>query len=328
MTTSIVSFDSGKVPSAIAAIFGDASTNDLVGNAPAGGFPVISIKGKVFHITRGGERILVTKPGEDDPASSIEVVVLKANPNNSKVFYASGYQEGNDAKPTCYSNEGSKPEADAQEPQAKSCATCQHNQWGSRITADGKKGKACSDSRRIAVATVDTPNDPMLVRVPAASLKGLVEYGKILAARGVRPEVCVTRIGFDYSVAYPSLTFKPTGLIGDEDLLTEIKVARDSELVSQIVGVKPTTASEVPAEDNAEAPPKAIAAPAPAAAKPAAPKPAAPKPATAAAVDKAVAAAPAKKVTVAVETPAAPASATAGLESEISSMIEGMDFDD
>jgi hypothetical protein len=325
MSTNIVPFDSGKVPASILSIFGDPSTNDIVGNrGGGGGFPVISIKGKVFHITRGGEKTLITKPGEDDPAASIEVVLVRANPNNSKVYYANGYQEGSDAKPACYSNNGGKPEADSQEPQAKTCATCQHNQWGSRITESGKKGKACTDSCRIAVATVDTPNDPMLVRVPAASLKALTEYGKIVAARGVRPEACVTRIGFDYSVAHPALTFKPVGLIGDADTLQEIKDVRDGELVAQIVGIKPTPPADAPLEESASdaapVPAKAAAAP-----KPAAPKPAAP---AADAIEKAVAAAAAtKKVSVAVEPPAAQ-SKTSSLEAEIGGLIESMDFDD
>lgn len=321
MSTNIVPFDSGKVPASILSIFGDPSTNDIVGNrGGGGGFPVISIKGKVFHITRGGEKTLITKPGEDDPAASIEVVLVRANPNNSKVYYANGYQEGSDAKPACYSNNGVKPEADSQEPQAKSCATCQHNQWGSRITESGKKGKSCTDSCRIAVATVDTPNDPMLIRVPAASLKALTEYGKIVAARGVKPEACITRIGFDYSVAHPALTFKPVGLIGDADTLHNIKAVRDGDLVAQIVGIIPTPAADIPTEENSSVAAAPAPAPAPTRAV-AAPKPAA------AAVEKAVATAAAtKKVTVAVEAPAAPSNA-ASLEAEIGSLIDGMDFD-
>lgn len=322
MSTNIVPFDSGKVPASIVNRYSDAATNDIIGNrGGGGGFPVISIKGKVFHIARGGEKTLITKPGEDDPAASIEVVVVRANPNNSKVFYANGYTEGSDAKPSCYSNNGLKPEPDAQEPQSKSCATCQHNQWGSRITDSGKKGKACTDSCRIAVATVDTPNDPMLIRVPAASLKAFTEFGKIVAARGVKPHQCITRIGFDYTVAHPALTFKAVGLIGDEGTHVEVEAARDSELVAQIVGIAVTPRADIPAEESSSdaAAAKAVTAP-----KPAAPKPAAP---AAAAVEKAVAAAAAtKKVTVAVEAPAV-ASATSGLEAEIGSLIDGMDFD-
>lgn len=325
MSTNIVPFDSGKVPSSIVNRYRDTDTNDIIGNrGGGGGFPVISIKGKVFHITRGGEKTLITKPGEDDPAASIEVVVVRANPNNSKVYYSSGYQEGSDAKPTCYSNSGTKPEADSTSPQAKSCATCQHNQWGSRITESGKKGKACTDSCRIAVATVDTPNDPMLIRVPAASLKALTEYGKIVAARGVKPHQCVTRIGFDYSVAHPALTFKPIGMIGDEGTHVEVETSRDSELVAQIVGIAGTPPAEVPYEEISGESDAPVAAKAVAAPRPAAPKPAAP---AAAAVEKAVATAAAtKKVTVAVEAPAAPSNA-ANLEAEIGSLMDSMDFD-
>jgi hypothetical protein len=329
----IIPFDSARVPAAISTLFA-GSAGDLVGNAGGGGFPVMSIKGKVFHISRGGERTLVTKPGEDDPAASIEVVILRANPNRSKVYYASGYQEGSDSKPTCYSNSGLEPESDAQEPQAKKCATCTHNQWGSRITDNGAKGKACSDSRRLAIATLDTPNDPILLRVPAASMKSLEEYGKILAARGVPPQAVVTKIGFDYSVAHPALTFKPIGLIGDAEQLTEIKAASDGDVAAQIVGTKPVAAG-AEAGDGTEAAPAIPAAAAPVAtkapaAKPA-PAPAKPSKATDAAVNAAVAAAATtKKVAVVVEAPpaAAPAAAGASLESQIESMIDGMDFDD
>lgn len=312
--TAIVPFDSGNLPSHIRR---STAPNKMASAASAGGFPVISIKGKVFHIVRGGDRTLITKPGEDDPAASLEVVVLDLNAVNSKVFYANGYQEGNDSKPTCYSNNGKHPEADAAEPQAKQCATCVHNQWGSRITADGKKGKSCADSRRMAIATPDAPSDPMLVRVPAASLKAMGEYGKILSSRGLDPHHVITKIGFDYSVAHPALTFKPVGIINDAAMMAEIEAARKADVVAQITGEAPMPAADTPAE---EAP---VATPAPAPAAPKAAKPAATK---ADAVEAAVATAAAtKKADVKVE--AKPA-ATGGLEDEISGMIEGMDFDD
>ena len=324
----ILPFDSAKVPAAISTLFA-STAGELIGNAGGGGFPVMSIKGKVFHISRGGERSLVTKPGEDDPAASIEVVILRANPSRSKVYYKTGYQEGSDAKPDCYSNSGIEPEANAMEPQAKKCATCAHNQWGSRITENGGKGKACADSRRIAIATLDTPNDPILLRVPAASMKALEEYGKILAARNVPPQAVVTKIGFDYSVAHASLTFKPIGLIGDVEQLNEIKLASDGEVAAQIVGTMPMPAG---AEAEYEAPQAIPAAAAPVAARAPAAKPAPilakpSKPIDSAVNTAVAAAATTKKVAVVVETPAIVPPA-ASLESQIESMIDGMDFDD
>lgn len=298
---------SSSVPAAISKYFA-SETSDLVGNNAGSGFPVISIKGKVFHIIRGDEKILVTKPGEDDPASSLEVVILKANPNRSKVFYLTGYVEGSDSKPDCHSPDGIAPAADAQNPQAKKCAVCPHNVWGSRISEAGKKGKACGDSRRIAVATVDAPADPMLLRVPAASMKAMEDFGKQLAARGVPYQAVVTKVGFDYSVAHPALTFKPVGLIPDAAKLGEIKKASELELVQQIIGTAPMPAGaaveeEVPvaaetpkaAEPMMEAPKKAEAKPA---AKPPAQKPA-----------------PAKVV-------------AADVEAEIKGMLDDLNFDD
>lgn len=318
--TSIVPFDSGALPVAISQIFGDPSSNDLIGNTAGTGFPVVSIKGKVFHISRGGEKTLITKPGEDDPAASIEVVVIKTNPNRSKVFYASGYVEGVDAKPTCYSNSGVQPEADAEEPQSVKCATCEHNQWGSRMSDSGKKGKACSDSRRLAIATVDTPADPMLIRVPAASMKSLEEYGKILAARGVRPEAVVTRIGFDYSVAHPQLSFKPVGLINDARLLAEIKAASDSTLAAQIIGVLPSPAGP----DDAPAATPSAQAPA----TPVAPPPAAPKATVAAKTVTTADAPPTAPKPAAKPVALATAATVASLEAQIAGMLDSMSFDD
>jgi hypothetical protein len=320
--SAIIPFDSGNLP----AIVRRSTSNKMASSASPTGFPVISIKGKVFHQVRGGERTLITKPGEDDPASSLEVVILDLNSHNSKVFYANGFVEGENGKPTCYSNNGKVPEADAAEPQAKSCAACAHNQWGSKISNDGKKGKSCADSRRMAIATPDTPADPMLMRVPAASLKAMGEYGKIIQARGLDPHQVITRIGFDYTVAHPALTFKPVGIIAEAAMVAEIDAARAAEVVGQITGEKVTPSSDVPPEEAPvaiEAPKPVAPAPVAAAPKPAAPKPAAPKPA---AVDAAVAAAATtKKVAVQVET--APAQDTSSLESQIGGMLDGMDFD-
>lgn len=75
----------------------------------------------------------------------------------------------------------------------------------------------------------------MLMRVPAASLKALTAFGQQLAKRGVPYQAVVAKIGFDYSVAHPALTFKPVGFV-DESTLSEIKEVVDSDLVKRICG--------------------------------------------------------------------------------------------
>ena len=248
----MVAIKSGGLP---AHLQGKTKTNNLFAAAvTVGGFPVISIKGKVFHIQRGDERELVTKTGTDDePASALEVVILSVNPNKSKVFYNSGFVEGSVAKPTCYSNDGLAPASDAEEPQSKKCNVCPHNQWGSRITENGGKGKACGDSMRLCVAPAGMINDPMLLRVPAATLKTLGQYGSQLAKRGVEPQYVVTRVGFDYNVAHPALTFKAMRFVEEAELATvESTLSDEADIIDQITGVvdKPSISVESVAEST------------------------------------------------------------------------------
>jgi hypothetical protein len=233
------------------------AVNVFAAAVSAGGYPVVSIKGKVFHVQRGDERTLVTKPGDDEEAAgSLEVVILATNPNKSKVYYDGGYTEGSTDKPVCYSNDGIAPAADAEDPQSKKCATCPHNQWGSRISENGNKVKACTDSMRLAIAPAGQINDPMLIRVPAASLKTLGSYGSQLAKRGVGPEDVITKIGFDYNVAHPALTFKAVRFVEEHEAAEIEQVLIDEE---ETIGNITGTSGGVTNENEA----KAEAAPAP-----------------------------------------------------------------
>lgn len=255
----MVAIKSGGLP---AHLKGKTKTNNLFAAAvTVGGFPVISIKGKVFHIQRGDERELVTKTGTDDePASALEVVILSVNPNKSKVFYNSGFVEGSVAKPTCYSNDGIAPASDAEEPQSKKCNVCPHNQWGSRITENGGKGKSCGDSMRLCVAPAGMINDPMLLRVPAATLKTLGQYGSQLSKRGVEPQYVVTKVGFDYNVAHPALTFKAMRFVEEEELATvESTLNDEADIIDQITGVADKPSISV--EPVAESAPASVAEP-------------------------------------------------------------------
>lgn len=265
MSQELVPFDA-KLPAHLKALADTVNADDLISGA-GGGFPVISIKGKVFHEVRGGERRLITRADSEEPAASIEVVILRANPALSKTYYSEGYTDGSEEKPTCYSNDGVAPALDAAEPQAQKCATCPHNQWGSKITENGAKGKACADFRRMAVAPLGQLNDPMLIRVPAASLKALKEYGDTLKKRGVKYPMVVTKVGFDYSVAHPQLKFSPVSFLSEAQVNTVAEVIA-SDVVMQIIGMQ-NAAPQVPATatSGSEGAKPAVSAPAAAAPK-------------------------------------------------------------
>jgi len=272
--------DAGNLPAYLKSANRAVVNDDLTAHAGTG-FPVMSIKGKNFTVVRDGERTVLTKDvdGEKIAVPSIEVVLVKANKGTSKVFYIKGYQEGAEAvKPDCFSNTGDRPDSSVAEPQAKSCALCPHNQWGSKIGDNGGKGKACQDSVRMAIATADQINDPYLLRVPPASIKSLGEYGKMLAKRGVGYNMVVTRIGFDMESPTPKLTFKPTGLLSDAGY-AQVQEVAGSDVVLSILGADGIAAAAAAEAAPEEALPtvevKAAApAPAPVAEKPkATPKP-------------------------------------------------------
>lgn len=231
----IIPFESGSLPAHLRKA-NAAEVNNALTAGVTGGFPVLSIKGKTFTIVSGDSRNIITKPDDpDEPATNIQVVIIDANPNLSKVYYDSEYEEGSVAKPTCMSEDGKAPSASAQSPQAKSCATCPHNTWGS---GKNGRGKACSDSRRLAVAAAGQLNEPMLLRVPPASLKPLQEYGTMLAKRGVSFDAVVTKVRFEPGESSPKLVFSPIGFL-DEGQYEEVQQIKADEIISEITGAAP-----------------------------------------------------------------------------------------
>ena len=256
----IIPFDGSKnLPSFLKQVNIADLNADLTSHA-GGGFPVISIKGKAFAVVRDGERTLLRNPKDpESAATSLDVVLLKVNKGTSKVFYLKGYDKDTSEgqKPDCYSPDGIAPAADAENPQAKKCATCPHNQWGSRVSEKGAtKGKACSDTVRMAVAPAGQLNDPMLLRVPPASIKALGEYGQSLAKRGVGYNMVVTKVAFDMEAESPKLTFKPVGLLDDEGW-AQVQETIASDVVASILGTNPAPAVAKPVaevDDEEEAP--------------------------------------------------------------------------
>jgi hypothetical protein len=212
----------------------DVSINDdLISGG--GGFPKLSIKGKVFALVRSGERKVITRPDDPDTAaSSLEVVLLRTQKGFSKAWYLKPYVEGQEVlKPDCSSRDGVKPDESITDPQAKSCANCPHNQFGS---ARQGKGKACADIKRVAVAAPDRMDEPMLLQIPPGSFKNLTQFGKDLKAHGAQYNEVVTRIGFNMEAATPELTFKPLGYL-DKNGTAEAAAKYHDDAVQQIIGL-------------------------------------------------------------------------------------------
>ena len=233
--SNLIPFDDNmKLPAALA----NLGSDDDWGSGQLSGFPVISLQGKRFTIQRGDTSETIMSPHDPDtPAGSVELVILRTHKGVARTYYAKAWQPDSVDKPACYSNDGVAPAADAESPQSLKCATCPHSQWGSRITDNGKKAKACSEVKRLAVASPTLLNDPMLLRLPPTSLKPWDQYLDMLHKRGgFRPAQVVTKIGFDREVVHQQLTFKPVALVSEE-MARQIAEERESMTVRNIIGM-------------------------------------------------------------------------------------------
>lgn len=291
-----------KIPAHLANRIGQPSALAAsIGGGLGGGesIPRISIKGSRFRIVEGGnETVLDT--------TTLNVVVVGANPRLSKTWYAKAWDGNSEpSAPDCFSLDGISPHTDSTQPQNDLCASCPHNAWGSKKGPQGQDLKACTDAKRLAVVAAEDPTGPVyLLSVTPAALKGLNAYQKELAVRGIAPEIVVTKITFDTSASFPKLAFGFGGFL-DEDTQAAVDSLFGSDTVKEITGEK-SAAAAVPqpvaqrqavkaaplpppapvveeVEEEAPAPKRGFgakaAAPAPAAAPKAAAPKAAPKPA-------------------------------------------------
>jgi len=231
----LAGFDPNQVP-ALADMFGGQERNDDLSQGVSASFPVLSFKGKVWRVKHKGEEKTVLN-NDGDPVASLTAVLMKASPNISKLYYEKQYAEGDDAAPTCFSLDGIKPDPASEKKQSETCAVCPHNVWGSRVTDNGNKTKACADNRRIAVAPypdIDNAGDgPMLLRVPPASLASLVSFKEKLDELKLPYQAVVVKIGFDTNLAYPKLVFTPVRALTLEEA-EKVKGYMESEQVNNM----------------------------------------------------------------------------------------------
>lgn len=212
---------------------GDTTNNDLLQHTSSS-FASMSIKGKCFAVVKDGTRTVLKNPKDPESnASAIDVILLKVSPHKSKSFYANGYNENaEDQRPTCYSSNGITPDASVEHPQCSNCANCPHNAWGS--AGGSSKGKACADYIRIALAEPSALDEPILLRVPPASIRAVGEYGKQLARHKVPYQGTLTRVSFVPEEATPRLKFTPIGFV-TEEMYREVLQASESEAVRVMV---------------------------------------------------------------------------------------------
>ena len=236
----------------------NSAVNDDLGAGILPSFGILGFKGKVWSVRFGGKDTPLMREDGDGPKNSLELVLVKASPLISKIYYQGGYVDGSNEKPDCWSGDGIKPDASVQNKVNATCADCPMNAWGSRISDAGKEGKQCADSRRVAVVPAgDFENElgggPMLLRVPAASLKPVKAYGDLLKSYGYPYFSAVTKISFDPLEAYPKFVLEALRPLSAEDQARIVKLRGDPRVnaiineTEQAAGMRGAAAADVPA---------------------------------------------------------------------------------
>jgi hypothetical protein len=128
-----------QVPAHLAKRIGQPSVlaQSISGGLTSGSdFPRISIKGSRFRIIEGGAETVLE-------STTLDVVVVGANPRLSKTFYAKQWTPDSEpSSPDCFSLDGIRPHSDSTSPQNDICAGCPQSAWGSKVTPLGQQIKA------------------------------------------------------------------------------------------------------------------------------------------------------------------------------------------
>lgn len=216
-------------------------------------FPKISVRSSRYRLVEDGV--------ETPVGVTLDVIIVGANNNISKIYYSKPFDGSLDVRPDCFSNDGVRPDPSVQEPVNDSCKTCPHNVLGSRVTPSGAKSKICSDQRHLAVVAAADPTKVYALTVPISAMKNLREYFKGLQNYGVSPEEVVTELGFDDAASFPKITFRHKDYVPAK-AIERIDAIVSSDEVKEVIRLIPP---------SNRGPALAAPAAAPALAKPAAP---------------------------------------------------------
>ena len=245
--SNVVALHPSKMPAAFRSRDGLPRMNDAAQQGLSAGFAVISLRGKLWRVKHAGEETVIP----DDrgmPASYIDVIIVGISPAVSKNWFAGGFVDNAESKaPDCYSLDGVKPEPASERRQADTCLACPHNVFGTALGQDGKagKGKACKDTRRIAVVPMDdVENDdnggPMMLRVPVTSLRNLAQYTAELERFGAEPYMVHTRLSFDPQVTHQEIQFNALGFVPDVEV-DQVMAQVNNPLINRMFNAAPET---------------------------------------------------------------------------------------
>jgi len=225
-------FSNNELPAYLKNAALDDVTSALAGESL--GSRRISIKGGVFREMIGGKEYRVSEE------RSMNVVIVKAAPKVSRIYYAGSYSEGETVSPTCWSSDSQRPDEKVKDKQAATCLVCTKNIKGS---GQGDS-RACRYQQRLAVVVDGEIHKQEVYQLvlPPTSVFGDGEKGKLplqayarhLKNNGVPITGVVTEMRFDTASPTPKLIFKPLRALTEEEYNTVQHLKDSSEAISAI----------------------------------------------------------------------------------------------
>ncbi|MCK4825152.1 hypothetical protein KA005_55905 [bacterium] len=181
---------------------------------------------------------LFTFPDETQ-LKEFEGIILDTNRINA--WWDQSYDEtGGGTPPDCFSMNGIEPDLNCNMPQAKRCAECEKNKFGS----DGR-GKACKNMKRVHIMLEDEML-PHRLTLPPSNLKAIDMYISLLTSKGMPYQLVVTNFKLKKAqnkdgIAFSEINPEKTGIITDPEkaeflskMLREFKpVMRGQEIVME-----------------------------------------------------------------------------------------------
>jgi len=245
--SNIAMFNPSNVPAFAKNAELSATTLALAGGVnTSAGMKRVSIKGGVFRLLSGGKEIASIEDRH------LDVIVVKAAPKVSRIFYAGSYdKDAAAAAPDCTSADGDKPDAGVRNKQASSCSACPQNIAGS----GNGQSRACRYQQRLAVVLANNPEgDVLQVTLPATSIFGkedgdkrpLQAYARYMAAQTppVNLDAIVTRMKFDTKAESPKLFFSPMRWLTDDEYESAVEQSKSKD-AEKAVAVTPASADGV-----------------------------------------------------------------------------------
>ena len=170
-----------------------------------------------------------TSPGTEEEGQELNVIVVDFTLVHG--WWPGAYDPDNIVDPDCYANNRVftelAPVDESPDKQAETCAVCPQNQWGS---APVGKGKACKNSRLLAILPLDAIDTAPMWSVSASptATKRWDKYVRELAGNNLTPLFVSTKITLVPKLKYATLQFELTEALDSDSVNAAISRLPDA----------------------------------------------------------------------------------------------------